>query len=84
MDSGPLAQTGVESMTSTRAAAKTTSDHVAEMHLQGRASWRWVIDVVVETISQGGHASELFEEPLAAAYGMNDEVDVGWVVRSVS
>jgi hypothetical protein len=46
--------------------------------VDGLASWGWVIDVVRETISQGGYAFEFFEQPLAAVYGLDDELDGGW------
>lgn len=60
-------------MTSLQAEVKVALDHSAAMHIQGRASWRWVMETVRETISQGGYEFEFFDEPLAAVYGLDDE-----------
>ena len=68
-----LEEAGVCEMTSTQAEVKVTCDHIASLHLRGLASWRWVIDIVRETISEGGYAFEFFDEPPAAVYGLDDE-----------
>ena len=65
-------------MTSIRAEAKAAFDHLASLHAGGLASWRWVVDTVRESISQGAYAVEFFDEPLAAVYGPDDELDGGW------
>jgi hypothetical protein len=65
-------------MTSVQAEAKVAFDHIASLHVRGLASWRWVIDIVRETISQGGYAFEIFNEPLAAVYGFDDELNGDW------
>ena len=73
-----LEDAGVADLTTTQAEVKVAFDHIAALHTDGLASWGWVIDVVHETISQGNYAVEYFEEPLAAVYGMDDELDGGW------
>ncbi len=73
-----LAEAGVEPLTSAQAEAKVAFDHIASLHVDGQASWGWVIDVVRETISQGGYAFELFDEPLAAVYGLDEELEGHW------
>lgn len=73
-----LDEAGVPRMTSARAAAKVAFDQVATLHLDGRAAWQWVIDVVCETISQNEYSSEFFDEPLANVYGLDDELSGRW------
>lgn len=73
-----LAEAGVPDLTSTQAEAKVAFDHIASLHLDGLASWGWVIDVVRETISQSGYAFELFDEPLSAVYGLDEELEGHW------
>jgi hypothetical protein len=73
-----LEEADVPDMTSTQAETKVAFDHIASLHADGLASWGWVIDIVRETISQGGYAFEFFEQPLAAVYGLDDELEGGW------
>jgi hypothetical protein len=73
-----LQELGIPPMTSLQAEVKVAFDHIAALHIGGRASWRWVMDTVRETISQGGYAFEFFDEPLAAVYGLDDELGAEW------
>lgn len=73
-----LEEAGIPPMTSLQAEVKVAFDHIAAMHIQGRASWRWVMETVRETISQGGYEFEFFDEPLAAVYGLDDELGAAW------
>lgn len=73
-----LEEVGIPPMTPLRAEVKVAFDHIAALHVQGRATWWWVMATVRETISQGGHAFEFFDEPLAAVYGLDDELGAAW------
>ncbi len=73
-----LEEVGIPPMTSLQAEVKVAFDHIAALHTQGRASWRWVVEAVRETVSQGGYAFEFFDAPLAAVYGLDDELGAAW------
>lgn len=77
-----LEEAGVAELTTTQAEVKVAFDHMAALHNNGLASWGWVLDVVHEAISQGDYNIEFFEEPLAAVYGMADELQGGGWGRS--
>jgi hypothetical protein len=73
-----LAEAGVSPMSSKHAAVKLAFDHIANMHLSGRARWTWVVNQVVELIYATGYASESFEQPLGQLYGIDDEAGEPW------
>ncbi len=73
-----LEAVGIPPMTSLQAEVKVAFDHIAALHIQGLAGWRWVMDTVRETISQGGYESAFFDEPLSAVYGLDDELGAAW------
>jgi hypothetical protein len=73
-----LEEMGEPQMSSTQAEAKVAFDHIASLHLDGRVSWRWVVDKVLETMSQNNYADEFFEQPLGYAFGLADEIHGSW------
>ncbi|GAB2681311.1 hypothetical protein GCM10009743_66810 [Kribbella swartbergensis] len=73
-----LAEAGVRPLSSKLAAVKVAFDHVANLHLSGRARWAWVVNQVVEVVYRTGDASEAFEQPLGQFYGIDDEAGEPW------
>ena len=73
-----LADAGVDPLSSRQAALKVAYDHIATMHLSGRAHWTWAVNQVVELVIGNGYASEVFEQPLGALWGIDDELGEPW------
>ena len=73
-----LADAGVAPLSSRQAALKVAYDHIANMHLSGRVRWTWVVNQVVELVIGNGYASEVFEQPLGALWGIDDELGDPW------
>lgn len=78
-----LADAGVEPMSGTRAAARIAFDHIARMHLDGKAGWRWVLTAVTGAFEQNDYGRAFRDEPLGALCGLEDEVAGGWGRRTV-
>jgi hypothetical protein len=73
-----LADAGVGPLSSRQAALKVAYDHIANMHLTGRVRWAWVVNQVVELVIGNGYADEVFEQPLGALWGIDDELGEPW------
>ncbi|MFD7075841.1 hypothetical protein ACFV9G_16655 [Nocardioides sp. NPDC059952] len=73
-----LVDAGVEPISRAGAAARLAFDHVARMHLDGKAGWRWVLTAVTGVFVQNDYGREFHNEPLGALYGLEDEVAGGW------
>lgn len=73
-----LRDAGIEPMTELAAAVRLAFDDIAKLCLSGKASWRWVIAAVAGVCEQNGYASVLFDEPLGAVHGLDDELTGRW------
>lgn len=73
-----LRDAGVDPFTEIAAAARLTFAHIAQMHLGGKGSWRWVLTSVVGTFEQNNWATEFYDEPLGSLLGLEDEASGGW------
>jgi hypothetical protein len=73
-----LADAGFAPLSSRQAALKVAYDHIANMHLSGRAHWTWAVNKVVELVIGNGYASEVFEQPLGSLWGIDDELGEPW------
>ena len=69
---------GLVPVPSRQAALKVAYDHVANMHLSGRAHWTWAVNQVVELVIGNGYASEVVEQPLGALWGIDDQLGEPW------
>lgn len=73
-----LADAGFGPLSSRQAALKVAYDHIANMHLSGRVRWTWVVNQVEELVIGNGYAAEVFEQPLGALWGIDDESGEPW------
>ena len=73
-----LSDAGVAPMSTEQASIKVAYDHIADMHLAGRARWTWVVNQVVEIVIANGFASDVFEQPLSELYGLDDKPGEPW------
>ncbi|MER7247912.1 hypothetical protein [Kribbella sp. NPDC000426] len=73
-----LVEAGVRPLSSKGAALKVAFDHIAYLHVSGRARWAWVVNQVVEVVSGAGYVEEAFGQPLAQLYGVDDEMSEPW------
>jgi hypothetical protein len=73
-----LRDAGVDPLTEIAAAARLAFAHIAQMQLDGKGNWRWVLSSVHGTFEQNDWAIELYDEPLGSLFGLDDEVSGGW------
>ena len=65
-------------LSSVDAALKVAFDHIAHLHVSGRARWTWVVNQVVEVVAGTGYADEAFEHPLGQLYAVDDDMSEPW------
>jgi hypothetical protein len=73
-----LADVGIAVPSSQQAALKVAYDHVANLHLSGRARWTWAVNKVAELVIANGYAAEAFEQPLGELWYIDDEPGEPW------
>ncbi|APU14678.1 MULTISPECIES: hypothetical protein [Actinoalloteichus] len=59
-------------------AAEVCFGYLARLCLEGRADERWVAGIVDQVLCSADFADEVYEQPLAGAFGVDEAWDDGW------